>query len=100
MMKFFEFRNPYFALIKAENKEDAVKEYINTVAGDEEDFEGILRDVQEVDKFYAENKLNELFKVSEVYINYIFDEDLVKEQKRRILNNKETEVILMDASLV
>ncbi|MFK7678629.1 hypothetical protein ACI3ER_11365 [Bacillus sp. Wb] len=50
-MKFYEFSNPYFALIKAENKSEAVFEYEESVGyldGEEK-----LKSIKEVDRDYA-----------------------------------------------
>ena len=52
-MKYFEIYDPYYALIKAKNKEDAVKEYIKNVAGEEEEFQYLLEEMKEVEEDYA-----------------------------------------------
>lgn len=49
-MKFFEVHDPYYALIKAETKNDARCKYVDTVADDE----GMLIEkIEEVDRDYA-----------------------------------------------
>jgi len=49
-MKYFEVYDPYYALIKAENKEAARDEYVANVADDD----GTLIDeIKEVDRDYA-----------------------------------------------
>lgn len=50
-MKFFEVHDPYYALIKAENKEKAVNEYIHNVAADEDG--KLIDEIEEVDRDYA-----------------------------------------------
>lgn len=49
-MKFFEIHQPYYALIRAEIQEDAIREYVAVVADDD----GILNgDIREVSRDYA-----------------------------------------------
>jgi hypothetical protein len=51
MMKFFEVHEPYYALIKALDKEQAIKEYLEVVADDED---GTLEsEIKEVERDYA-----------------------------------------------
>ncbi|UOO16199.1 hypothetical protein [Bacillus velezensis] len=49
-MKFFEVSDPYYALIKANTKEDAMKTYIEGVADDEGN---LNKEIQEVSLDYA-----------------------------------------------
>lgn len=50
-MKFFAVNEPYYALIKAKDKEDAMNEYIKTIAEEEKE---ILRNtMKEVSRDYA-----------------------------------------------
>lgn len=49
-MKFFEVSDPYYALIKANTKEDAIKTYIEGVADDEEN---LSKEMQEVSLEHA-----------------------------------------------
>lgn len=49
-MKFYEINNPYYALVKAENEGEAIKEYTKSVA----DNDGSLHEeIKEVDREYA-----------------------------------------------
>ena len=57
-MKFFEINDPYYALIKAENLEVATQEYIEVVAGDEEEESEIKKAMKVVDPNYALIKLS------------------------------------------
>lgn len=50
-MKYFEVQEPYYALIKSEDKEKAMKFYINVVADDEEGT--LAEEIKEVDRQYA-----------------------------------------------
>lgn len=52
-MRYFEFVIPYYALIKARNKEEATQEYINVVSGDQSDFDNLLEEAKEVPEYYA-----------------------------------------------
>lgn len=52
-MNYFEFVEPYYALIKANYGEEAVKEYIEVVAGDESDFESLHEECKLVPQDYA-----------------------------------------------
>jgi len=49
-MKFYEIHEPYYALIKAGNKEKAREEYISKVADDEGT---VMQEMNEVDRDYA-----------------------------------------------
>ena len=53
-MRYFEFKNPFLATIKAENKEDAIDTYIKEVVGGEEEK---IYDIKEIDKYTAFVKL-------------------------------------------
>ncbi|UWD95707.1 hypothetical protein NX081_11415 [Bacillus velezensis] len=50
MMKFFEVSDPYYSLIKANTKEDAIKTYIEGVADDEGN---LNKEIQEVSLEHA-----------------------------------------------
>lgn len=52
-MNFYEFQNPYYALIMAENDDAAVIKYVESVAGDENDYEELLSECEEVKSDYA-----------------------------------------------
>ncbi|PKG30868.1 hypothetical protein [Cytobacillus horneckiae] len=86
-MKFYEIHDPYYALIKAENKESAKEKYIKHIAEDD----GSL-DINEVSREYAlakfaqapgENK--KLIPVEEVVDEFLCQEN---------------EVLIIDGSLI
>lgn len=52
-MKYYEFHDPYYALIRARNKKEAAAIYIETVAGDDEENKKIYQEAQEVPEYYA-----------------------------------------------
>ena len=53
-MKYFEFKNPYYALISADNEDLAIEEYKSIVCDIEEDDEDLVFD--EIDIEYAKEK--------------------------------------------
>lgn len=57
-MKYFEIKDPYYALIKAENLVEATKQYIEVVAGDDEERPLIEKTFKEVSRDYALVKLS------------------------------------------
>lgn len=87
-MQFFEIHEPYYALIKAENKEKAKLEYEAAVAF----FEDEEKEIEEVEKEYALAKFSqsqdedgELLDISEI----------LKEFK-----DKERSILLIDGALL
>lgn len=51
-MKYFEVYSPYYALIKALNKEEAIKLYVKNVADDNEN-NPLSNEIKEVERDYA-----------------------------------------------
>ena len=51
-MKYFEIREPYYALIKAKNSEDAIEVYVKNVSDNDESYP--IKDyIEEVESDYA-----------------------------------------------
>ncbi|MEK4132021.1 hypothetical protein NYE67_20615 [Solibacillus sp. FSL W8-0474] len=91
-MRYFEFLDPYYALIQAEFEGEAVQEYTDTVSGDEKDHETLMLEIKEVPEYYAAARLSrgkgengELMELDEVL-------DILKSNKKQVL--------LMDGSLI
>jgi hypothetical protein len=91
-MNYFEFDNPYYALIKANSGEEATKLYIESVAGEESEFNGILEGCNLVPEYYAAAKFarskgedGEMMKLEEVL---------------KCLGSNEPELLLIDGSLI
>ncbi|GIO25361.1 hypothetical protein [Oceanobacillus sp. J11TS1] len=86
-MKFYEFTNPYYALIKAENENNAAKLYAKSVADIDE---GV--DVKEIDCDMALIKCAQALGEDNDYINSkeIYD-DFIREEQ---------EVLLIDYLLI
>lgn len=92
--KFYEINDPYFALIKAKDESDAVKRYIEVVAGDENDNENLLEDIKEIDMITALGKYVESFYSPVVQIDETFEE------YAEFLLKEESNVLLVDGSLL
>ncbi|MGM7634194.1 hypothetical protein [Bacillus sp. Hm123] len=91
-MKYFEFADPYYALIKAKHGEEAVKKYIEVVAGVEDDFESLLEECNLVPKYYA---------VAKFARSKGEDGELITlDETLETLESDETEILLMDGSLL
>lgn len=86
-MKFFDFYNPYIALIKAENEEQAKEKYVEWVAEDKGDleFDEIERDYAIVKFSQAKGEDGELAPINEVL---------------KQLQSDQPELLLIDGSLV
>lgn len=91
-MNYFEFVEPYYALIKAESGEEAVKKYIEIVAGEEGEFETLLEECKLVPEYYAAAR----FGRSTGEDGELCDLDEVIE----ILESKNSELLIMDGSLI
>ncbi|MBT9285837.1 MULTISPECIES: hypothetical protein [Bacillus] len=87
-MKFFEARNPYSALIKANTKEKAMKLYVEEVANDDGH---LSEDIKEVGKVYAtimhDRTLtvnHELRPMSDIFDEIESNEEMVLYKDRRL----------------
>lgn len=91
-MHYFEFKEPYYALIKAENYDEAVKHYIETVSGEDEDYEILLDECNLVSSNYAivhfVRSKGENGEMQEI--------DVILE----VLNSNKPELLLIDGSLI
>ena len=91
-MRYFEFVDPYYALIKANDGEEAVEKYIEVVAGDESDFEVLLEECKLVPEDYA------LIRFSQAPSD---DGKLVDlEETLEDFRRQEVSVLVMDGSLL
>ncbi len=86
-MKFFDFHNPYMALIKAENEEQAKKKYVELVADDDGDLE-----FDEIDRDYAIVK----FSQGKGEDGELIPANEILEQ----LQSEQPELLLIDGSLI
>lgn len=79
---FYEINNPYFALIKARDDEEATQLYIDVVAGEQSEFDEILANMNPVEQDYAigkylsmyENHPEEYTESVEEYLEYMLEE--------------------------
>ncbi|MEK4883460.1 hypothetical protein NST12_16675 [Bacillus sp. FSL W8-1127] len=88
-MKYFETYYPYYALVKDENKEDAMKTYVKFVADDD----GTLHlEMKEVERDYALAKYSRGLSEDgkEIPISEILDD----------FQSEESSVLLIDPALV
>lgn len=87
-MKYYEFYEPYFALIKAKNESEAIKIYEKDVA----DIDSGI-DMQEISRDYAIAKFSRSTDEEGQFINIV---DLIK-----IFNSDdESEVLIIDSHLI
>ena len=91
-MNYFEFVEPYYALIKAKTGEESVEKYIEVVSGEESDFESLLEECELVPEYYASAK----FSRSTGEDGELSDLEEVIE----ILKNEKSDVLLIDAGLL
>lgn len=91
-MNYFEFVDPYYALIKARNGEEAVKKYIETVGGEEGDFQELLEESKLVPEYYASAK----FALSKGENG----EPTKLEEVIETLKSHDAELLLIDGSLL
>ena len=91
-MRFYEINDPYYALIMAASHGEAVQEYLDVVAGEQEEFEELMEEVKEVPEYYAATKFSR---------GKGEDRDLIDiEEVLDTLKSDKTQVLLMDGSLV
>lgn len=91
-MNYFEFLEPYYALIKADCGEEAVKKYIEIIAGDESDFESLLEESKLVPEYYAAARFS---RSTDENGNMLDLEEVIE-----ILKSSDTELLVMDGSLI
>lgn len=88
--KFFEFKDPYFALIKAKNKKEAIKIYMEFIAEDEKN--SLKEEIQQVSRDYA------LLKFSESATD--FKDFSTLESIIKTFNSDEVDLLLVDGALL
>ncbi|MEK5432630.1 hypothetical protein MKY88_17315 [Lysinibacillus sp. FSL R7-0073] len=86
-MKFFDFYNPYIALIMAENEEQAKEKYVEWVADDEGDLE-----FDEIGRDYAIVKFSQ---AKDEHGNLVPIDEILEQ-----LQSKEPELLVIDGSLI
>lgn len=89
-MRYFEFNEPYYALIKARGLHGAVTEYIRVVSGEDSDFYEILAEAEEL----TEESAFKTFATAEGS-NTLTEDALLVDFKNGV-----TEVLLIDGSLL
>lgn len=90
-MKFYEIHDPYYALIKATDKAEAEKVYIQGVA-DTDDYDNFQdEEIREVERDYALVKFSQSRGVDGELASYTY----ISEN----FNNPEAEVLIWDGSL-
>ena len=93
-MKFYEVSDPYYALIAAEDKGEAVQLYIENVAEDSEEGPEIEEETKEVNRDYVLSKLRRT-----PGENGENGENITEEEVNQEMNSK-SRVILIDGSLI
>lgn len=88
-MNYFEFVEPYRALIRAETGEESVEKYIEVVAGEESDFESLLEESKLVSECYA---LAKFVRSTQ--------EDGTLPDLEEVFYNEKTDVLLIDGALL
>lgn len=91
-MNYFEFTDPYYSLIKAKDDVDAVKKYIEVVAGDDDDIQMLLDESKIVPEYYAVARFIRSIDESGKLID--LDEAL------EVLKSIDAEVLLIDGCLI
>lgn len=90
-MKFYELNDPYYALIAAEDKGEAVQLYIANVAGDSEEGPEIEEELKEVNHEYVLTKLRRTPGEN--------GENITEEEVNQEINSEKSRAILIDGSL-
>src|SRR5690625_278882 len=91
-MNYYELLDPYYALVKAKNKEEAVGKYIEVVAGEESDIGALLEECKLVPEYYASARLAQ----SKSENGKLIDLEEVVEAFKRY----KTEIMLVDSSVL
>lgn len=87
-MKFFKVRDPYYALIKANTKESAIKLYLDEVAADEGDL--YMKEVSAINAAVTYG----------ILLAETDDAEITKVEMIENLEDDEERVLLMDGSLL
>ncbi|MDR0123106.1 hypothetical protein RFW13_16905 [Bacillus pumilus] len=87
-MKFFKVRDPYYALIKANTKENAIKLYLDEVAADEGDL--YMKEVSAINAAVTYG----------VLLAETDDAEITKVEMIEYLEDEEERVLLMDGGLL
>ncbi|MGD6977773.1 hypothetical protein [Bacillus altitudinis] len=87
-MKFFKVRDPYYALIKANTKENAIKLYLDEVAADEGDL--YMKEVSAINAAVTYG----------VLLAETDDAEITKVEMIENLEDEEERVLLMDGGLL
>lgn len=89
-MKYFEFKQPYYALLKAENEQEAKKLYNDMVADDDEFIQANYNEISEEEawKLYSDPKIQGEF------------ENETKEDMKANFYSKEADILLVDGNLI
>lgn len=90
-MKFYEIIEPYWALIKAPNEDEAIEEYVRVVADDDVN-QPLSEEIKEVDRDYAVARFSRV--LTEDGGEVPLDELLAS------IRSEETSVLAMDGSLL
>ncbi|SFP10225.1 hypothetical protein [Salibacterium halotolerans] len=91
-MRYYEIHHPYYAMIKAEDENEAVKEYINSVAGDEGEEGSLMKEMDEIDRDTAIIKFSMAAGEGE--------EKTAITEKKRHFNDEDYSILLIDGALV
>ncbi|MFT8557739.1 MULTISPECIES: hypothetical protein [Liquorilactobacillus] len=94
-MKFYEFEEPYYALIKASNEKEAIKKYLKEVCEDDEDereFHEITFE-QAIEK--AESAIVE--EPQDFFENW---DSMITDKAVKLLKENNLSTILIDSSLI
>jgi len=90
-MNYFEFVEPYYALIKAKTGEESVEKYIEVVCGEESDFESLLEDCKLVSEYYAASEFRRSIWEDGRFSD---SEDVIE-----LFKNEKSDVLLIDGGL-
>lgn len=91
-MNYFEFTEPYYALIKAKDDVDAVGKYIEVVAGNDSEVQALLDESKIVPEYYAAARFAQAKDENGKLVDL--------EEVIRTFKSDETEILLMDGSLL
>ncbi len=91
-MMYFEFNDPYYALIKAHSAEEAVYKYIEVVAGEESDVKNLIEECVIVSEYYAAAKFGRARGEDNKEIDF--------SEITSVLESGNVEVLIIDGCLV